>query len=188
MRIILASESEYRKHALNVLGLKYEVIPSDLDERNITEADSAMLAKKMSEAKAIKIGDKNPDSLIIAADLFVVFNSKILHKPKDETEAIEMLSSLSGKKFEIMTGLAVYNSHSKTILSTVEVCKVTFRKLTQYEIKDYVSRYPVLKCAAAFESDGLLRFAKSINGSYNFRAALPVDKLVLFLREQGMKV
>lgn len=49
-------------------------------------------------------------------------------------------------------------------------------------------RFPAVKCAAAFEADGLLRFAEHIQGSYNFKAAIPVDKLVKFLRENNILV
>ena len=99
-----------------------------------------------------------------------------------------MLYMLSGESFEIVAGLAVYNAETKKMLSTTETCTIKFRDLDKYEIEDYISRYPVLKCSAAFESDGLLRFAERVNGNYNFRTAIPVNKLVVFLREHGIQV
>ncbi len=186
MRIILASQSLFRKHALDVLGLKYEAILSYIDESAIRHEDPNKLAQLLSKAKAQKIGEENPDSIIIAADLFVVHNNEIIEKPRDENHAKEILESLSGQTFEIVTGLAVYNSKTKNMLSTSEVCKVRFRKLSDFEISDYISRFPVVKCAGAFEADGLLRFAEYIEGNYNFRTAIPVDKLIVFLRENGI--
>lgn len=188
MKIILASESQYRKHALDILGLKYETIPSHIDEKAIRDENPRELARKLSEAKALTIGKAHLGAVVIAADLFVVYNNKIYEKPRDETEAHQMLSSLSGNKFEIVTGLAVYRHETNKMLSTTQVCEVTFRALIPEEIKDYIARYPVLKCAAAHEADGLLRFAENISGNYNFKAALPVNDLVLFLRAQGIKV
>ena len=92
-----------------------------------------------------------------------------------------MLKSFSGKTFEIVSGLAVYAKNK--MQSTAESCKVRFRELSDSEIDDYIARYPVLKCSAAFESDGMLRFAEYVEGSYCFRAGLPVNKLVKFLEE-----
>jgi predicted house-cleaning NTP pyrophosphatase (Maf/HAM1 superfamily) len=56
------------------------------------------------------------------------------------------------------------------------------------EIRDYISRYQVLRFAGAFEGGGVLRFADSVSGSYNFITAMPVSRLAVFLRQQGMDV
>jgi septum formation protein len=188
MRIILGSQSQFRKHALDVLGLKYETVPSNIDESLIQHEDPNILAQLLSKAKAQKIGEENPDSIVISADLFVVHDNKIIEKPNDEEHAKEMLKSFSGDTFEIITGLVVYNSKTKKLLSTSEICKVRFRDLSDFEINDYISRFPVTKCAGAFEADGLLRFAEYIEGNYNFKTAIPVNKLILFLRENGINV
>ena len=187
MKIILASQSPFKKHAIDVLGLSYKVKPSNFDESSIRNKDPKKLAKKLSEAKAMEIGKKD-DGIIISTDLFVVFKKGILEKPRNKSHAQEMLKSLSGNTFDIVTGLAVYNSKSNKMLSTVETCRVKFRRLNNFEINDYITRFPALKCAGAFEADGLLRFAERINGNYNFRAATPVNKLVIFLRKFGVKV
>lgn len=117
-----------------------------------------------------------------------MFDGGIIEKPRDEKHAKEMLSSFSGNTFEIVSGIAVYNGTTKHMLSSCEVCKVKFRELSQFEIDDYVSRYPVVTFSGAFEADGLLRFAEHLEGSYNFLAALPVNKLILFLRENDVLV
>lgn len=188
MRIILASQSPFRKHALDVLGIEYEVVPSDFDESSIANENPHELARLLSEAKARKIGEEQSDSIVIAADLFVVHDNKIYGKPCDESEAKRMLKALSGNDFHIITGLAVFNSDSGKLLSTSESCMVRFRNLSDFEIDDYIARYPAVKCAGAFEADGLLRFAEHIQGNYNFRTAIPVNKLISFLRENGVGV
>jgi septum formation protein len=188
MKLILASKSEYRKHALNILGLKYSIIPSNLDESTIRHFDPRYRSKLLATKKAQAVGNNHTNSIIIAADTFAVLNSRVLEKPKDLQDAKKMLKALSGKTHELISGIAVYNSKTKVMLSAVESSKVTFRKLTDFEINDYIKRYPVLKCAAAFESDGLLRFAEKVEGNYNFRAGLPVNRLIEFLRKNGVKV
>ena len=75
------------------------------------------------------------------------------------------------------------------MLSTAEKYTLKFRKLLEHEIKDYISRYPVLKFSAAFETDGTIRFAESIEkGKYPFLTAFPMNELISFLRENDIKV
>lgn len=188
MRIILASQSPFRKYALDLLGLHYEVIPSEIDEKSIRDENPRIMVEKLSKAKAISVAEKHKDAIIIASDAIVNSNSKIYEKPRDKQEAFEMLNELSDNRLEFITGLIVYNSQNGKKYSTVQSCEVKFRLLLEYEIKDYIAKYPVLKCAGAFEDNGLLRFAEYVNGSYNFRTALPVNELILFLRKQGIRV
>jgi septum formation protein len=189
MKIILASQSSPRKRALNILGLKYEVIPSNFDEKSIRDKNPYELSRKLAEAKAKEIAKKEKDAIIIAADMFVVFNGEIYEKPKDKKEAFEMLKSFSGNRLETVSGLSVYNSKTGKMLSTCKKYTIKFRKLLDSEIEDYISRYPVLKCAAAYDTDGELRFAESVEaGEFPFTTALPMNELILFLREQGVEV
>ncbi len=188
MKIILASQSPFRKHALDILGLEYQTVDSRVDERLIQHADPSELAQLLSKSKAMVVAGDYTNAIIIAADLFVVCDTTIIQKPKDEEQAREMLHFFSGKMLEIVTGLAMYNTITKKMLSTTERCKVRFRELSDFEIGDYVKRFPVLQCAGAFEADGLLRFADYIEGNYNFKTAVPMNKLILFLRENGVEV
>ena len=188
MEIILASNSSFRKKALDILGLKYKVIPSNFDEQSIRDDNPIQLAKKLSEAKAKEVGNQNQDAVIIASDLFVVFNNKIYEKPADKKEAFEMLKSFSDNKIDIIAGIAVYNLSNKKMLSSAEKYTVKFRELTEYEINDYIERYPVLNVSGAFETDGLIRFAESSEGKYPFVTALPMDSLIYFLRDNSILV
>lgn len=188
MKIILASQSEFRKKALDILGLKYEVKPSNIDEKSIRDGNPIELAKKLAEAKALEAGKNEKDAIIIAGDLFVVFNNRIYEKPISKEEAFEMLKSFSGNTLDIPAGIAVYNTKTKKMLSTTEVNIVKFRELSDFEINDYIARYPILKFSAAFESDGAMRFSESISGSYPATYGIPMKPLILFLRENGVIV
>lgn len=188
MKIILASQSLFRKHALDVLGVSYETIPSNFDESSVVDADPIVLVKKLAEAKARKIGEEYTNALVIAADLVIVFDNAIFGKPNNLAEARRTLQQLSGNHFDIVAGLAVYNVATNRMLSAVEKCVVTFRPLQDHEIDDYIQRYPVLKCGGSFEADGLLRFAESVNGNYNFPTGLPVNRLIEFLRANKINV
>ena len=188
MRVVLASESQSRKRALDILGVTYEVRPSDIDEKSIRDCDPAGLTRKLAEAKAWKVVSDVDDAVVVSGDAVVAKEGKILEKPRSTDEAVEFLRELSGSAFQFVTSLAVIRSDTQRMLSTVESSEIAFRQLVDREILDYVSRYPVLRFAGAFEGDGVLRFADSVSGSYNFITALPVSRLAVFLREQGVEV
>jgi len=188
MKVVLASESQSRKRALDILGLTYEVRPSAIDEKSIRDSDPAVLTRKLAEAKAWKVAGDVQDAVVVSGDAVVAKDGKILEKPRGNDEAVEFLRELSGSAFQFVTSLAVVRSDTRKMLSTVETSEIKFRQLLDREILDYVSRYPVLRFAGAFEGDGVLRFADSVSGSYNFITALPVSRLAVFLREQGVEV
>jgi septum formation protein len=188
MRVVLASESQSRKRALDILGLTYEIHPSTIDEKSIRDTDPAGLTKKLAEAKAWKVADAFPDAVVVSGDAVVAKDGKIFEKPRSDHEAAEFLRELSGSAFRFVTSLTVLRSDTRKMLSTVETSEIKFRRLIEREIQDYVARYPVLSFAGAFEGDGVLRFADSVAGSYNFITALPVSRLAVFLREQGVDV
>lgn len=170
------------------LGLKYEVIPSDIDEKSIRHEDPRIMVEKLSEAKALSVAEQRRDSIIIASDAVVSSKGEIFEKPRDKHQAFDMLNNMSNNTFEFITGLIVYNAITDEKLSTVRSCEVKFRPLSDYEIYEYIDKYPVLNCAGAFEHHGLLFFSEYIKGSYNFRTALPIADLILFLKKQGIKI
>jgi MAF protein len=188
MKIVLASESAFRRRALDLLSVTYETCPAGIDEKAIRDADPFELTRKLAEAKAWKVAERFPEAVIVSGDAVAAKNGRIFEKPRDNGEAAEFLRELSGGEFQFVTSLAVVNSKTRRVLSTVEASTITFRILVEREIQDYIRRYPVLNFAGAFESDAVLRFAEKISGSYNFVTALPVSRLVVFLRDQGVLI
>ena len=188
MRLVLASQSSFRKRALELLGVPFETRPHTIDERSIRDEDPYVRARVLSEAKARDIGSREQNAIVIAGDLFVVFDGRIYEKPAHDDEALEMLRSFSANTLDIIAGVAVYNPDTERMLSSVEKCTVTLRALEDHEIEDYVSRYPVERFAAALDGDGLLRFADTVHGKYPFLTSFPLSELVRFLRENGVRV
>jgi len=188
MKIVLASESASRRRALDILGLKYEVRPSHIDEKAIREADPQRLACRLSEAKARKVAQSIDNAIIIAGDAVVAMASRIYEKPVDTVEAIKFLSSFSGKTVEFVTAITVMNATSGNLLTTMQRSKIVFRKLLAAEIADYVRRYEVTRFAGAFDGDGVIRFADRVSGSFNFATGLALNDLVTLLRKQGVEV
>ncbi len=188
MRIVLASESQSRKRALDLLGLAYETCPSGIDEKSIRDPDPIALVRKLAEAKARKVAASFSNAVVISGDAVVSKAGKIYEKPLHHQQAAEFLRELSGSQFQFVTSFAVFRPDSQNMLSAVEVSEIWFRQLLDREIREYIGQYPVLQCAGAFEGDGVLRFAERISGSYNFSVAMPISRLILLLREQGVEI
>jgi septum formation protein len=188
MKIVLASESQFRRRALDMLGLAYEICPSGVDEKAVRDNNPAELTRKLAEAKARKVASECPDAVVVSGDAVVSKGARIYEKPRDQDEAAQFLRELSGSEFQFVTALAVIHSQTGNMLSTVDVSNISFRQLVQCEIQAYISKYDVLRYAGAFESDAVLRFAERISGSYNFVTALPVSRLIVFLRAQGIDI
>jgi septum formation protein len=188
MRVVLASESFSRKRAMDLIGVRYEVYPSAIDEKAIRDPDPAALTRKLAEAKAWKVAEEIRDGVIVSGDAVVSRAGRIYEKPVDLAEAGRFLSELSGEELEFVTSVAVLRCDTGKMLSTVEASRIRFRVLTQEEIREYIAKYPVLKCAGAFEGDGVMRFAERVEGSFNFVAGVPVSRLIVLLREQGVEI
>ena len=188
MNIVLASESQFRRRALDLLGLAYKVFPSEIDEKAIRDDNPSDLTLKLAEAKARKVASQCSDAVVISGDAVVSKNGRIYEKPRDKMKAAQFLRELSGGEFQFVTALAVIHSQTGRMLSTVEISDISFRELVEREIQAYIARYDVLSFAGAFESDAVLRFAERISGSYNFVTALPVSRLIVFLRAQGVDI
>lgn len=188
MKIVLASESQFRKRALDMLGLAYEIRPSGIDEKTIRDHDPSDLTRKLAEAKARKVAGECPDAVVVSGDAVVSKAGRIYEKPRHTDEAAQFLRELSGSQFQFVTSLAVIHSLTHKMLSTVEVSDISFRPLDDREIQAYINKYSVLSYAGAFESDAVLKFVERISGSYNFVTALPVGRLIVFLRAQGIDV
>lgn len=168
-RIILASASPRRKELLEKIGLKFEIIPSNYDEKladdNFTyeKIENLALNKGLDVAKNIK-----DDAIIISADTVVVLDNKILGKPHSKEEAFNMISGLSGKTHEVITAIAMLdNKNNKQLIHSVTT-KVTFRQISKEEIEKYVSTKEPYDKAGAYAAQGIAAiFVEKIEGCFN---------------------
>jgi septum formation protein len=188
MKIVLASESPFRKRALDMLGLAYETSPSAIDEKTIRHDNPEQLTRTLAETKARTVAMQFQDALVIAGDAVAAKAGQIYEKPRSKEEAAQFLRELSGGEFQFVTALAVLRSGTGKMLSAVETLNIAFRALIEREIQAYVHKYAVLSYAGAFENDAVHMFAERISGSYNIGTALPVSRLILFLRAHGVEI
>lgn len=174
MRIILASKSPRRKELLSKICKDFEIITKEVDESlpdNIHPCKGVeLLAIKKGGAIAEEIGG---DALVISSDTLVELGGVALGKPADEKDAVDMLTSLSGKAHNVHTGVAVH--YKGKVYSGVATTAVYFREMSQDEIIDYVkSGDPMDKAGAYGIQSGGGKFVEKYDGDYDTVVGLSV--------------
>jgi len=167
--IILASQSPRRKQLLEQLGYSFTQKSKDTDEDFSAEMPQREVAEYLSNKKAAAFEKEiQPNDLIIASDTIVLIENEILNKPKDHREAFEMISKLSGKQHEVITGVCLKSA--KKIVSFSVTTAVFFKKLKEEEINYYINQYKPFDKAGAYgiqEWIGLIGVDKIEGSFYN---------------------
>ncbi len=184
MNIILASASPRRKEILKNAGYDFKIIPSNYEENIIGKIFSKELIEKCAFNKALDVLNKNQNSIIVSADTVVVLDSLILGKPKDKNDAFLTLKKLSSKTHFVATSICILTKE-KSITST-DITNVTFRKLTDDEIKNYIkTNSPLDKAGSYGIQDEGFDFYTKINGQLDNVIGFPLklfeEKLQCFL-------
>ena len=181
MQLILASASPRRKELLSLFHIPFTVRVADIDETMDPSKAPFDEVARVSRLKAEAIG-REQDDIVIAADTIVVCEGKVLGKPRSEEEAVGMLSLLSGRDHQVMTGCTVLTgSGSRTF---TEVTDLHFRELSDAEIRRYVaSGEPMDKAGAYGIQGGAALFCQRMVGDYYNVMGLPVCALYECLRE-----
>ena len=175
MQIILASKSPRRKELLGLFHLPFAIEVADADETMDPAGRPADEVAKVSCRKANAIA-RNADDVVIAADTIVVCDGKILGKPASQADAFQMLSMLSGKTHQVMTGMTVLFG-DKAVTCT-EITDVTFRPLSDGEIRRYIATgEPMDKAGSYGIQGGAALFVEGICGDYYNVVGLPVCRL-----------
>jgi septum formation protein len=187
--IILASASLRRKELLGKIGLKFEVEPSHYEEDISSKLEPHELAKSLSLEKAKVVAKNHKNTLVIAADTFIVFQGKILGKPQTETEAKKMLETINGKAHSVITGFTIIDTENNQALSKSVETKVYLRRLTPDEVDAYVKSKEPLDKAGAYAIQGLGSvIVDKIEGDYFNVIGLPLSALVESLKGFGVHV
>ena len=187
--VILASASPRRKELLTNMGINFSVVVSDADE---SVADSnvppGIYVQQLSLLKAVSTAEKvikNKNALIISADTVVVNTNKILGKPKNEQEAFDMLSALSGKTHQVYTGFCVLRAKDAYTVCKHVCTDVTFKKLSAEQISSYIQSGEPMDKAGAYGIQGLgAMLVEKINGDYFNVVGLPVSALADILETE----
>ena len=183
VKIILASASPRRKELLEQIGVDFEIEVSD-KETAIKERDPVEECRTQAYNKAVDIVEKSKlkysdkDFVVISADTIVAIEGKILGKPKDKSDARQMLETLSGRKHRVYTAVFVYNSLKDSYESFVEDTPVEVARLSSEEIEDYLEKKEPYDKAGAYAIQGYFsRYIVGIEGDYYNVMGLPVGRL-----------
>ena len=175
MELILASQSPRRRELLGLFRLPFVIRVADIDETMDETASAYDEVARVSREKALAVS-RGEDDVVIAADTIVVCQGKVLGKPHSPEEAVQMLSLLSGRDHQVMTGMTVLRGDK--ILSCTEVTDIHFRELSKKEIDAYVATgEPMDKAGAYGIQGGAALFAEKMVGDYYNVMGLPVCKL-----------
>ena len=194
MKFILASGSPRRAEILHNAGFDFEILPADVDESVRPGESAADCVRRLAEEKAratarrlAATSDSN-SSVVVAADTVVVVENEILGKPASPDDARAMLRQLSGRTHEVLTGLAVLSLPHAEVRVVVESTRVTFARMTDREIEEYIaSGEPFDKAGAyAIQARGG-KFVARIEGCYFNVMGLPLARLYSILREIEQK-
>ena len=186
MNLILASQSPRRRELLGLTGLPFVVRAADIDETMDPGKAPFEEVARVSRLKAEAVARK-PEDVVIAADTIVVCGDTVLGKPRDEADAFRILSLLSGRDHEVMTGMTVVKGDE--IVTHTEVTRIHFRELHPEEIRAYIaSGEPMDKAGAYGIQGGAALFADQMEGDYYNVMGLPVCRLATILRSLGLPI
>lgn len=178
-KIILASQSPRRKQLLEWAEINFDVFVSDADEtypgRLAIEEIPVFIAR--NKAKAVQQKSKN-DAIILAADTIVVLNDRVINKPVNKKEAIEILQSLSGQKHKVITGVVLLKQEQEICFA--DITEVEFHPLTEEQIIFYIDKYHPYDKAGAYAIQEWIGVTgiKAIHGDFYNVMGLPVSRVV----------
>ena len=182
--VVLASGSPRREELLKKLCTEFLIDVCEEEELH-DEKNPERLAVMNAKIKAETVANRHPGAIVIGADTIVVLDGKIFGKPDGIKGAEEMLKTLSGKKHEVITGLALV-AGGKTFTAS-EVTEVFFGEMTEEEIKNYVATgEPLDKSGSYALQGGATKFIEKIHGDWSNVVGLPVYRLRLLAKSAGV--
>jgi septum formation protein len=185
VHIILASSSPRRRELLDQIKVTYRICPVDLDETPLpNEMPLAYVQRVAAEKSAACLARLNTRTPVLAADTAVILKNVIMGKPKDQDDALTMLTQLSGRTHQVYSAISLRGSEHNQAVSITEV---TFRHLTEAEILAYWRSGEPLDKAGAYAIQGMGgAFVESIKGSFSGVAGLPLFETAELLSKQGI--
>ena len=188
-KIILASKSEVRKKILEENQIKCIVEPSNIDEDSVKDslskenATPEIISKNLAELKANKISQKRKGNLVLGADSVIDLKGKIVSKPSNRKEALEILHDLNGQTHHLISSVCISQDGSM-VWNYTDKASLTMKKMNKEELVSYLAKisdealysYNVYQ----IEGEGRSLFSK-IEGDENTIMGLPIKKIKEYL-------
>lgn len=186
--MILASNSPRRKEILENFGFSLKVITKNIDE----VSDETEIIKKVEDIanqKVMAVAKDYPNEFVVGADTVVVIDNKILGKPKNEKDIYEMLQLLSGRTHEVITSFSFINISKNISITDSEISKVTFKNISDEEIKWYIDTKEPFDKAGSYGIQGKgSYFVENINGDFFSVMGFPIGKFVRLLATKNISL
>ena len=189
-RIILASKSEVRKKILEQNKIDCIVKPSNVDEESVKEsllrekATPTIVSKNLAELKANKVSQKFTNEMVLGADSIIDLQGKIISKPKNRAEALEILEKLNGKTHHLISSVCISRGGSM-IWNYTDKASLTMKQMSEEELKIYLAKISDEKLYAynvyQIEGEGRSLFSK-VEGDKNTIMGLPIKKIKEYLK------
>ena len=184
MKLVLASESPRRREILASLGIPFAIHAAKVKEvAQLPTPEEVPCFNARLKAEAV--AELHPDAMVLGADTVILFEGKIIGKPRDLRDAENTLMNLAGKTHQVITGMALVcrNEHFSRCWS--ESTSVTFKLFPRSQAQEYISLVHVLDKAGSYaiqEHPELI--IESIDGSLENVIGLPTSLLLSFLSEK----
>jgi septum formation protein len=186
VRIVLASASPRRRDLLAAAGFSFDVDVANVDERRRPAESPEAYVDRVARDKAEMVAARRPDDAVLAADTVVLIDAEVLGKPVDADDAARMLTRLSGRAHEVLTGVAL--ACRGRVDSLTARTRVWVKALSAREIGWYVASGEPFDKAGAYAIQGLAsRFITGIDGSYSNVVGLPMASVAELLERHGLR-
>jgi septum formation protein len=200
MKLVLASESEWRKKLMALLQLPFEVVPAQINEQTFEWEEPSEVVATLATLKAEAVGQKLIDArvfgaetlegtVVVGADTVVAVGDAIIGKPENRESAKKIIEKLAGKMHEVWTGLCVLDIDTKDRVVEVEKTVVSFLPMTEKDLEKFLDSNDWMGKAGAYQVQGAIKkHVKDIEGSYTNVIGLPMLTLVEMLEKMGVWV
>jgi septum formation protein len=189
--LILASQSHARQTLLAHAGIAFEVVPADIDERDIQRRSSVSapgdIAALLAREKALAVARQRPDHIVIGADQTLALGDRLFSKPRGRSEAADQLRALAGLTHELHSAVAIAGN-GKILFDHVAVARLTMRQLGEAEIAAYLDTAgdTVTSSVGAYQLERFgVHLFERIDGDHFTILGLPLLPLLGFLRSQS---
>ncbi len=189
MRLILASTSPRRREILALLGLPFETIDPEFDERIVPGRSLRNEVLDFAAGKAASVARHRPGSIVIGSDTMILLGEQKIGKPNGINDARDILRSLAGKTHQIFTSVAIFQDAERPELGIVEEVLVKMRDYSEAEVERYLSYDESLDKAGAYSIQEKGRaLIESIRGDYLAAVGLPLTPIADYLTRRGITV
>ena len=176
---VLASNSPRRKDLLSKHGVSYEIIMEEIEEKKDCFLSPVSMCMSLAFQKGVAVAEKHPFRKVISADTIVVCNGELFGKPKNDSDAFEMLKKLSGNTQHILTGFSLLCWNYGIKFVDYDISEIKFKKLSNQTIKKYIDTGDYKDKAGAYGiQSGAYDFVDYIVGDSENVIGLPTKKVL----------